>query len=177
MVSEGPRWNGAGSEGDDAPRTPDAVWRKFHGDNEQAIRASAPREPSAQERSAGARNDSAGTESSRRQWRTDPAHSRPMDAVGEVWEAEDRWPGAAWRDMDTPARRRHVGRILAAIAAAALVVGALSLWPSERGVSDGAPDEITSQQSESVLPDGVPTWTGLPSAAPTGTRAPTSRTE
>ncbi|MFE7173266.1 hypothetical protein [Streptomyces sp. NPDC057616] len=95
-----------------------------------------------------------------------------------MWEPEDPWPGAAWRDMDGPARCRHVGRILAAVAVVALAVGALSLWPTESGVSDGAPGATTSQQSEDVVPDGVPTWTDLPSTpARTGTRPPTPRTE
>lgn len=177
MVDEDPGRYGAGSGGNGAPRIPDAVWRKFLGDNERAIRASAPRELSARERATGVHPGPAGTEGSRRR-RSDASRLRPVDAVGDLWEPEDRWPGPAWRDMDGPARRRHVGRILAAVAAVALAVGALSLGPSESGVPGGTPGDATTQQSEDVLPDGVPTWTDPTSTpAQTDARPPTPRTE
>lgn len=76
------------------------------------------------ERASVVRPDSAGTESSRRQRRSDLAQLRPAESVGEAWEPEDGWPSAAWRDMDGPARRRRVGLILAAVTAVVLAAGA-----------------------------------------------------
>lgn len=55
-----------------------------------------------------------------------------------------------------------MGRVLAAIAAAVLAIGALSRWPAGPGSSGGTPGDATSQQSEDVVPDGAPTATGLP---------------
>ncbi|MGQ4388726.1 hypothetical protein [Streptomyces sp. SAS_270] len=100
--------------------------------------------------------------------------SAPLEAVGELWELEDRPPGPAWRDMDSRARRRRAGRVLGMAAAVILAVGALSRLPTGSGYPDGTSGDGTSQQSEDVVPDGVPT---LPSAtAYTGTLPPTPRT-
>lgn len=181
MTTEEPDGGRTRGEGDGAPSTPEAVWRKFLEDTEHAIRASAPRELAARERATAARRDpedSEGAEQKRRGEReTDGRGPGLRDAVGEVWEPEDPWPGPPWRDMDSRARRRRVGRVLGTVAAVLVAVGALSHVPARSGVPDGTPGGGTSEQSEDVLPDGVPTATGLPTApALAGTPPATPRT-
>ncbi|MEV6940791.1 hypothetical protein AB0N07_01965 [Streptomyces sp. NPDC051172] len=180
MVVDDPEQGGTPGYGGGVPPVPDAIWRKFLDDTEQAIRASTPRELSAQERAAEVRPDPAHPQGKRRQIRrgvfseTGPGS---LDAVGEVWEPEEVWTRPAWRDMDGPARRRRVGRVFHAVAAALLTAGLLCRASNDPGDPDGTPGEAASQQSEPLLPDGVPTETGLPSApAYTGTPPPTPRT-
>ncbi|MFI1375646.1 hypothetical protein ACH4UY_26960 [Streptomyces longwoodensis] len=73
------------------PAVPEAEWGKFLRDTEEAIRRSAPREPSARERASGA----------------DVA-----DAVGEVWCPEEPPAAPAWRQLDPAARVRRLARFL-----------------------------------------------------------------
>ncbi|MEU1306409.1 hypothetical protein [Streptomyces shenzhenensis] len=151
MSSRQPDSDRPKGEGDGTPPVPDTVWQKFLDDTERAIRRSAPREPSAWERTA---------------------PPPEPDAVGELWQRPDPWPGPAWRDMDGPARRRRVGRVLGTLAAAALALSALSLLPAGSGGGPASADDATSQQSEDV-PDRLPTATASPTlptpAAPTPT--------
>ncbi|WP_406164645.1 hypothetical protein [Streptomyces sp. NBC_00996] len=178
MATEEPAGGRTPGEGGDTPSVPDAVWRKFLDDTEHAIRTSAPRELSARERAREVRHVTADTEGpgQERRRETDERGSGPMDAVGEMWELEDRWP-PAWRDMDSRARRRRAGRALGTVAAVIVAVGALSHLPTGSGAPDGTPGDSTSQQSEDVLPDGVPTATDLPSApAYAGSPPPTPHT-
>lgn len=163
MVAEDPDRDGTPGDGSGLPPVPDTVWLKFLGDTEQAIRVSAPREPSARERAGGAGPGSTGAQHVRHPG--GHASGEPgADAVGELWEPEDAWSGQAWRDLDGPARRRRVGRALVAVVAVLVAVGTLSYGSSRSGAPDGRPGSATSQQSEEVLPDGVPTQTGQPSA-------------
>ncbi|MET9680495.1 hypothetical protein [Streptomyces coeruleorubidus] len=108
MTTEGPGGGrGTPDEPDGTPPVPDGVWLRFLTDSEHAIRASAPREPSARERAAG-------------------RQLQPPHAVGDLWQPEDLWVRVAWRDLDRRARVRRVGRVAATAAAVALALGAWS---------------------------------------------------
>ncbi|WP_427164654.1 hypothetical protein ACQF4J_04560 [Streptomyces sp. C1-1] len=180
MVAEDPGQGGTPDEEGAVPPIPDTIWRRFLGDTEQAIRASAPREPSARERAAGSHPDPADSHGVRQERREDaPAEpwSASFDAVGEVWQPEERRPAPAWRDMDGPTRWRRVGHVLATVAAVLVAVGALSQASSRSGTPGGTPTVATSQQSDEVLPDDVPTANAPPSApAHAGTLPPRPRT-
>ncbi|WP_250401605.1 hypothetical protein [Streptomyces cellostaticus] len=127
---------------------PDAVWRRFLDDTEQAIRASAPRELSAYERLARARR----------------APVDAVGAVGELWQAEEPRRRSAWRHLDRRARYRQAGRVLCAIAAVVLAVAALSRLPPAQGARADERGEDTPRRSGVVLPDGVPVDTVVSSA-------------
>ncbi|MCX4885688.1 hypothetical protein [Streptomyces sp. NBC_00847] len=180
MAAEDPGQGGSPDEGGGVPSIPDAVWRRFLGDTEQAIRASAPRELSARERAVGSRPDPADSHSMRQEQRGNASVEPPpasFDAVGEAWQPDDPLPGPAWRDMAGPARLRRAGRILATVALVLVAVGALSYASSRSGAPGGTPTGATSQQSEEVLPDGVPTESESPSApTSSGTLPPRART-
>ena len=180
MPAEDPGQGGTPGDGDSVPPIPDTVWRKFRDDTEQAIRASAPRELSARERAAAACPDPADAESpwkERRGGASSETGPVSLDAVGEVWEPEELWPGPEWRDMDGPARCRRAGRTLAAIAAVLVAVGVLSYASSRSSAPGTPPGDATSQQSEEALPDRVPAGTDTPSApAYAGTPPPTPPT-
>lgn len=145
-------------DGHEAARVPDEVWQKFLTDSESAIRRSAPKEPSALERTALARRELSDADGA-------------AVAVGELWQPEDRWGGPAWRDMDRRARRRRVGRAVGTLAALALLFGALSLLPASSRNPYQNPGGIVSQPSEEA-PEGLPaaTATTVPKAvfAPDG---------
>ncbi|MFE0729784.1 hypothetical protein ACFW2X_16315 [Streptomyces antibioticus] len=120
--------------GDDG--MPDEVWLKFLTDSERAIRASAPREPSARER---ATRDHSGAA---------VGGCGPEGPVGELWQPGEKTPaGPAWRDLDTSARLRHAGRLVATAVAIALALAAWSWLSTRAGVPD-APGDGTVQQSE-----------------------------
>ncbi|MCI3276710.1 hypothetical protein [Streptomyces cylindrosporus] len=169
MAAEDTGQGGTPGDGDGVPPLPDAVWLRFLGDTEQAIRASAPRELSARERAAGSRPDPTGPHGVRRERRwaapVEP-HPASFEAVGEVWRPEEHRPGPAWRDMDNPERWRRVGRVLAAVAAVLVAVGAFSQAASRSSAPGSTPTDGTSQQSEDLLPDGVPAATASPSVPP-----------
>ncbi|MFJ8467120.1 hypothetical protein [Streptomyces swartbergensis] len=106
MTTEGPGGGrGTPDEPDGTPPVPDDVWLRFLTDSEPAIRASAPREPSARERAAG-------------------RQLQPPHTVGDLWQPEDLWVRVAWRDLDRRAKVRRVGRVVATAAAVALALGA-----------------------------------------------------
>ncbi|MER6530616.1 hypothetical protein [Streptomyces sp. NPDC001508] len=148
MSTRQPDSDGPTGGGDGAAPVPDTVWQQFLDDSERAIRRSAPREPSARERAV-----------------PPPAAPRPTaprpDAVGELWQPRELSYGPAWRDLDGPARRRRVGRVLGTVAAAALALSALSLLPAGPGGGPAGPDDATSQRSEDVA-DPLPTATASP---------------
>ncbi|WP_234543750.1 hypothetical protein [Streptomyces shenzhenensis] len=54
-----------------------------------------------------------------------------------------------------------------------MAIGALSHVPTRSAFPDATPDGGTTQQSEDVLPDGVPTAIGQP-PGPTSTGTPTA---
>ncbi|MEV6958028.1 hypothetical protein AB0M97_02255 [Streptomyces sp. NPDC051207] len=159
---------GGERDGGAALPVPDEVWHKFLTDSENAIRESAPREPSARERTAPKRPE--GLE--RPDAKTPTGVDVTVGAVGELWQPEDRWGGPAWRDMDSRARRRRVGRAVGTVAALALLFGALSLLPASSPNPYQDPGGTVSQQSERA-PEDLPaaTATTLPRTAfaPDGT--------
>ncbi|MGW8061500.1 hypothetical protein ACVV2G_04255 [Streptomyces ziwulingensis] len=158
--------NGATPAG--VPPVPEDVWRRFLEDDERAIRASAPREPSARERTAGRRPGPA------------PA------AVGELWYPEDPGAGPAWRDLDGRARLRRIGRVIGTAAAVALALTAWSQLTTGPGTPGGGPADTIGQRLEEspVLPSAAslaPTASGSaspalfepgPSAVPRTTASP-----
>ncbi|MDX3617999.1 hypothetical protein [Streptomyces europaeiscabiei] len=166
------------TDGDEAPdaerRTPpapDDVWHRFLTDSEHAIRETAPREPSARERGAGpwAELPSSPREGPRPEADLHPSRDEPVsqyeaEAVGELWQPTDAWPGPHWREQDRRARCRRVGRVLCTVAAITLVLGLFSRLMSSGSPYDGHDDTI-SQQSEQA-PTGwpsAPAVTALPS--------------
>ncbi|MCX4740937.1 hypothetical protein ACK389_00240 [Streptomyces antibioticus] len=119
--------------GDDG--MPDEVWLKFLTDSERAIRASAPREPSARERATRGESGAAA------------GGSGSEGPVGELWQPGETSADPAWRDLDTSARLRHAGRLVATAVAIALALAAWSWLSTSAGVPD-APGDGTVQQSE-----------------------------
>lgn len=142
--------SGPGSGG-----TPDEVWQKFLMDSEDAIRASAPREPPARDRTPG--------------WQPAPVAAEPTEAVGELWQPDDPEPEAAWCDLDGRARLRRAVRVLATAAAVAL---ALTVWSQLTTGSDtpsGDPGDSLVERVEeapSPLPTAAPAPASLPASAP-----------
>ncbi|MFF5980510.1 hypothetical protein ACFY78_16870 [Streptomyces olindensis] len=136
----------------------DEVWQRFLRDSERAIGASAPKEPSAQERMDRAERLRAGERvASHRQ-----DGQEQIEAVGELYDPEDRWQGPAWQDMDVRARRRLIGRGLGLVTAIVVVLGASSQFSSDSGKGVGTPGDMVSTQSDDVL-DRVPTDSAAPS--------------
>ncbi|CAL9673914.1 hypothetical protein SUDANB1_07692 [Streptomyces sp. enrichment culture] len=127
------------------PPAPDDVWRRFLTDSESAIRLSAPREPSAEERAAGRR-------------------LQPPHAVGDLWQPEELWVRVAWQELDRRAKVRRVGRVVATAAAVALALGAWSQLSTGAGTGD-RPGESTVRQVEGATAR-LPTATPVPSASP-----------
>ncbi|MFE1248426.1 hypothetical protein [Streptomyces sp. NPDC058735] len=127
------------------PSLPDEVWLRFLTDSESAIRASAPREPSAKERASG-------------------RQLQPPYAVGDLWQPEDLWVRVAWRDLDRRAKARRVGRVVATAAAVALALGAWSQLSPGRGTGDRPGPGPVRQVEGATAPR--PTATPVPSGAP-----------
>ncbi|MEV7891744.1 hypothetical protein ACWD3I_48160 [Streptomyces sp. NPDC002817] len=162
------RNNPVPGEGDNTSAIPDEMWQQFIEDSERAIRGTAPRELSAQERAAQALPPPLETDTDttrRRTWRqrhtlneTGPG---PLEAVGELWTPEDPWTGPAWRDMETRGRRRRVSRVLGMVAALVLLLGALSHLPTASGDRPPMDSEATWTQPEDVS-DALQTATACP---------------
>ncbi|WP_405529853.1 hypothetical protein OG426_48040 [Streptomyces canus] len=135
------------------PPVTEEVWLKFLTDNEQAIRASAPREVSAQERISARQSHHLDTDWTARPGphpRDAPADDR-TDTVGDSWQPDNPWP--SWRDLDGPARLRRVGRVIATAAAIALALGAWSMLSTSAGVPGDEPGSATmSPQLTAVEP-------------------------
>ncbi|MDT0386624.1 hypothetical protein [Streptomyces dubilierae] len=145
--------DGRGTPGgpDGVPPVPDEVWLRFLMDSESAIRASAPREPSARERAGG-------------------RQPQPAQSVGDLWQPEELWVRVAWRDLDRRARARRVGRVVATAAAVALALGAWSRLATGPGTGD-RPGDATVRQVEGAtvgLPTATPGPSGSPSPEPSG---------
>ncbi|MFI1677343.1 hypothetical protein [Streptomyces sp. NPDC020607] len=146
----------------DEASEPDDVWQRFLSDSEQAIRHSAPREPSAEERAASSGARHTGIEAA------SAAATEHLRMVGEPWHPQDPpgWP--TWRELEPRARRRRIGRILVSAAALAAVLTIVSRLPTDTGPQEGRPGGITLQESEDT-PGELPsrTLSEAPMARPT----------
>lgn len=168
MTIQDPGGSRAPGDRDGIPAIPDEVWQKFLEDSERAIRDFAPREPSARERAAlvgphrldtGVAGEQAGPGRHPR----DEARQEEIEAIGELWQPTDVRADPAWRDMDSRARRRRVGRVLGAVAAIVVILGPASRLPTGLGNGYGRQGDATLQQSEDA-PDDLPTVPAHPSA-------------
>lgn len=161
MSAEGPDTSGTPEERDGETPIPEEVWWLFLADSERAIRASAPRELSAQERVPGwhPKPNRERTERQSRRSHAHPTHDG-TEAVGELWQPEDPWAGPAWRDLDGRARLRRVGRVIGTAVAIALALGAWSQLSTGTGIPTDDPSGTTLQQSEDV-PGELPTAPSL----------------
>ncbi|MFK0169584.1 hypothetical protein ACIQU5_12330 [Streptomyces sp. NPDC090306] len=145
VVPGGSEEPGDGESADPACRFPDEVWQRFLSDSESAIRASAPREPSARERVGGDAVTGAGTAGA-----TTPPVMPPSpppvspppaqlpgscagEPVGELWQRAESGSAPAWRELDRRGRLLRAGRLLVAAAAVATMVGVWSWLPSGSG--------------------------------------------
>ncbi|MER7481661.1 hypothetical protein ABTX60_29200 [Streptomyces sp. NPDC126510] len=145
MTTEEPDGRRTPHEPPVVPPVRDDVWLRFLTDSESAIRVSAPREPSAEERAAG-------------------RQLQPPHAVGDLWQPEDLWVRVAWRDLDRRAKVRRAGRVVATAAAVALALGAWSQLSTGAGTGH-RPGGNTVRQVEGATAR-LPTATPVPSAAP-----------
>lgn len=174
MTASGPGSGDTAGEPDGTPSVPEHVWRLFLEDDERAIRASAPREPSARDRLPGWRPESPAGR---------PGRSvRPAETVGETWRPEDTWAGPAWRELDGRARVRRVGRVLGTAAAVAVALTAWSQLSSGPATPGGGPAETIGQRLEEspALPTadsgaGSGADSGAGSGAGSGADSPTDQ--
>ncbi|WP_432058448.1 hypothetical protein [Streptomyces sp. bgisy022] len=159
MTAQRPDDDGGTPDGrEPAPSLPDDVWQRFLMDDEHAIRASAPKEPSAVQRAAAPWPRPAAARETARRGR------RPAEAVGDLWHPDDPWEGPSWRNLDDRARRRRVGRVVGAAAAFALALGAWSQWSTGATPRQDRPGDTILQQSEEA-PVELPATTSLPTGA------------
>ncbi|WP_411099877.1 hypothetical protein [Streptomyces sp. x-45] len=150
MTASGPGSGDTPGEPDGAPDVPEDVWRLFLEDDERAIRASAPREPSARDRVPGWRPQEppAGhTDHPGHTDRSDHPH-RTRGTVGEAWRREETWSGPAWRELDGRARLRRTGRVLGTAAAVALALTAWSQLSTGPATPGSGPAETIGQRLE-----------------------------
>ncbi|MEU1873638.1 hypothetical protein [Streptomyces sp. NPDC019793] len=155
MTASGPGSGDTPGEPDGAPDVPEDVWRLFLEDDERAIRASAPREPSARDRVPGWRpqeppaghTDHPGHDHPGHTDRSDHPH-RTRGTVGEAWRREETWSGPAWRELDGRARLRRTGRVLGTAAAVALALTAWSQLSTGPATPDSGPAETIGQRLE-----------------------------
>ncbi|MFG2316675.1 hypothetical protein [Streptomyces tendae] len=195
MTASGPGSGNTPGEPDGTPAVPEYVWRLFLEDDERAIRASAPREPSARDRVPGWRPEEPSVDRPDHSGRPDrpggpdhaghPTHSghparsgghadRTRGTVGEAWRREETWAGPRWRELDGRARLRRVGRVAGTAAAVALALTAWSQLSTGPATPGGEPAETIGQRLEEspTLPtadSGAKPPTD--SLAPTGTGA------
>lgn len=148
MTAQRPDDGGTPEERDGTPSLPEDVWQRFLTDNERAIRATAPREPSALQRTRPHTDGGA------------PRGDDGAEAVGDLWHPDDPWEGPSWREMDGRARLRRVGRVVGTAAAIALALGAWSQLSTGAGTPAEAPGDTVLQQSEE-MPAELPTATSL----------------
>ncbi|MGQ4328756.1 MULTISPECIES: hypothetical protein [Streptomyces] len=117
------------------PTDPESTWLKFLNDSEEAIRRSAPQEPSAQERLL---------------LRASPP-VRQADSVGDVWQPDDDRPEPAWQHLSTRERVRRVLRALGAVAAIVALLGIFSWLPRGAPGLSEEQNTPTAGQSESIF--------------------------
>lgn len=149
MTAQKPDDGGTPKERDGTPSLPEDVWQRFLTDNERAIRATAPKEPSALQRTRPGADDGA------------PREDAGVEAVGDLWHPDDPWGGPSWREMDRRARLRRVGRVVGTAAAIALALGVWSQLSTGAGTPEEGPGDTVLQQSEEA-PAELPTATSLP---------------
>ncbi|MFF1273206.1 hypothetical protein ACFVZC_07325 [Streptomyces marokkonensis] len=155
MTAQSPDAGGPPDEHDGAPPVPEDVWQRFLTDTEHAIRATAPKEPSARQRTSGARPEPFARPDA-------PRTDAGAASVGDLWRPDDPWEGPSWRDMDRRARLRRVGRVAGTAAAIALALGAWSQLSTGAGTPvEGPGGDSVLQQSE-VAPADLPTATSEP---------------
>lgn len=171
VATEQPGSTGTPGDRNHAPSVPDQVWQKFLEDSERVIRDSAPREPSALERSALSglhllETAAAAQQTERQRHPQDEARREEWtESVGELWQPEDLWTGPTWREMDGRAKLRRVGRVgrvLGTVAAVTVILGAASRLPTGSGNGYERHGDATQQQWEES-PDELPTGTAHPS--------------
>ncbi|CAL9527694.1 hypothetical protein SUDANB58_03978 [Streptomyces sp. enrichment culture] len=169
MTTLGPGSGDTPGEPEGAPGVPEEVWQKFLADSEDAIRGSAPREPSARERVPGwfpGPPETAGAK--RRAGRPyDDRGNAVAGAVGDLWQPEEPRGGPIWRNLDRSARLRRVGRAAGTAAAVALALAAWSWLTAGSGVPGSGPGSATVQQLEDA-PEELPTATARPLGVPAG---------
>ncbi|WSQ12809.1 hypothetical protein OG604_36365 [Streptomyces sp. NBC_01231] len=117
------------------PTDPESIWLKFLNDSEEAIRRSASREPSAQERLLLSAGPPVGQ----------------ADSVGAFWQPDDDWPGPAWQDLSTRERVRRGLRALGTVAAIVALLGIFSLLPRGAPGLSEEQNTPTAGQSESIF--------------------------
>ncbi|MEU9207754.1 hypothetical protein AB0D27_07305 [Streptomyces sp. NPDC048415] len=154
MTTPGPGSNETPEEPD---ATPEEVWLKFLTDSEPAIRTSAPREPSAQERAPGWPTRPLKADATVRQA---PLPRDPIGAVGELWHPDDPWAGPSWRAMGTRARFRRGVRVIATATAITLALLAWSQLSTRADTPHDGPGDTVQQLDEA--PADLPTATHLP---------------
>ncbi|BDD76579.1 membrane protein [Streptomyces lividans] len=124
--------------------TPESVWTRFLTDSEEAIARSAPREPSARERTG---------------------HPERNGRVGDAWDRDDAPAEHPWRHLDARGRIRRLGRILAGAAALAVLLGLFTCLPEEPpGLPTGPEDTSPPRTSSAVVESTSPAPTSSPSA-------------
>ncbi|MEQ8146299.1 hypothetical protein [Streptomyces sp. OP7] len=162
MTAQGPDDGGTPQDREDGvPSLSDDVWQRFLMDDEHAIRASAPKEPSARQRASGRMAQPAAP--------TDDGPGRRYDvadAVGDLWHPDDTWEGSSWRELDGRARMRRVGRVVGTAAAIALALGAWSQLSTGAGTPAEGPGDSVLQQSEDA-PASLPAVTSRPAGLTT----------
>ncbi|MEV5169162.1 hypothetical protein AB0K66_31660 [Streptomyces werraensis] len=168
MTAQGPDDGGTPRHREDGvPSLSDDVWQRFLMDSEQAIRTSAPKEPSAVQRAAGRSPDLPPPAPAK-----PPRHDAP-DVVGDLWQPDDPWEGPAWRDLDARARLRRIARVVGTAAAIALALGAWSQLSTGAGTPAEGPGGTVLQQSEEApvtLPPGTSVPAGLTTPSATEIR-------
>lgn len=153
MTVQSPDAGGPPDEHGGTPAVPEDVWQRFLTDTELAIRATAPREPAAHQRTPGLWPEALG--------RTRvPSGEGGSVAVGDLWHPDEPWEGPSWRDLDRRAKLRRVGRVAATAAVIALVLGAWSHLATGAGtpVEGGGSDSVLQQRPEAA-PAELPTTT------------------
>ncbi|MFF0683108.1 hypothetical protein ACFYVW_31620 [Streptomyces tendae] len=150
MTASGPGSGGTPGEPDGTPAVPEYVWRQFLEDDERAIRASAPREPSARDRVNGRRPQEPSVDHPGHPDHPGrPGHfDRARGTVGEAWRREETWAGTPWRELDGRARLRRVGRVAGTAAAVALALTAWSQLSTGPAGPGGEPAETIGRPLE-----------------------------
>ncbi|GGV71420.1 hypothetical protein GCM10010277_83280 [Streptomyces longisporoflavus] len=127
----------------------DETWHRFLTDNERAIRRTAPRELSAQERLEAA---------ARRRDAEPPPPGPParssFEPVGDLWQPASASEPVSWNAMDGWGRLRLALRALGALAVLVAALAALSRQPTGAIPDPGRPEGVTLQEAEEA-PDGL----------------------